>query len=332
MKRSSVHNVPRRAVVALVLVSLGIPMCTLNPDRVGAEDRAKSTETITVAFAPDPSWAQVPVAQAIGAFDAEGVEVKIVTFPTGIQTLDALKAGVVDVATSGDFPSAAAISKDSRIRIIADGSRWKGSGIVARKSSGIAKFDDLADKKVGMPLGTTANYFAMSALNAGGIKVKIVNVRPPEAVAAITTGQIDAMAVFQPTKAKVIEALDNDAIVLPSPGDRYIQHSLYLALDETIKSKRKAITSLLKAIKRADKPLAEGSVGAVNAVMLSTNLSESITKSILAEFEFKTQLQADLARALKKLSDWAQENKLLPADQKIDYTPAIAPDLLQEIE
>lgn len=300
--------------------------CLLAASAQASEPQAKM---LTVGFAPDPSWAQVSVAQALGLFKAEGIDVKVVTFPTGVQTLDALKAGVVDVATSGDFPSAAAIFKDPRIKIIADGSRWNGSGIVARKSSGIVKFGDLAGKKVGMPLGTTANYFAVAALNAGGVTARHVNVRPPEAVAAITTGQIDAMAVFQPAKAKVIEALGADALALPSPGNRYIQHSLYLSLDETIKTKGAAITAFLKAIKRADKPLSEGSKEAVQAVVDATKLEYAMTKSILEEFEFKTILTPALAADMKKLSDWAQENKLLPPDQAADYAAAIAPKLLQ---
>jgi NitT/TauT family transport system substrate-binding protein len=194
---------------------------------------------------------------------------------------------------------------------------------VAHKSSGIIDFSDLAGKKVGVPLGTTANYFAVTALNAGGVKAKLLNVRPPEAVAAITTGEIDAMAVFQPTKAKIIEALGEDAVPLHSPGDRYIQHSLYLALDHTIKTKRKAIVAFLNAIKRADKPLSERSDEAVKAVVDSTKLSNSMTAKILAEFDFDTQLKPELATEMRKLSDWAQENKLLPAGPKVNYSTAI---------
>src|SRR5262245_18670949 len=117
----SVSHIPHKT--SLILVSAMIigtlPLMTYAPSAGAGETSAMS---LTVGFAPDPSWAQVSVAQTIGAYKAEGIEVRIVTFPTGVQTLDALRAGAVDVATSGDFPSAAAIFKDPRIKIVADGS------------------------------------------------------------------------------------------------------------------------------------------------------------------------------------------------------------------
>lgn len=282
---------------------------------------------LTIGHIYGPDWAQVSVAETMGAFKAKGLEVKLVPFPTGVQTLAALTAGAVDVAVSGDFPASSAIAKDSRIRIIAEGSRWKGAGIVARRGAGISAFADLAGKKLGVPLGTTANYFASSALSASNVTARLINMRAAEAIAAITTGEVDAVALFQPEKEKAIKALGTDAIEFPNRN--YVQHSLYLALDDTIKNKGEAVTAFITAIKQADQPLASGSRQAVTTVAKAMGLDEEVMKKVLSEFDYKTELSPTLADDLDKLAAWARSNKLVPPETKPHFRGAIATGPMQ---
>lgn len=321
------HLLPesRRSVLGLLATLLIALPVTIGAGSAIAQTQLPQKLVIGHIYGPD--WAQVSVAEAMGAFKAEGLELKLVPFPTGVQSLAALSAGAVDISVSGDFPASSAIAKDSRIRIIAEGSRWKGASIVARRGAGISAFADLAGKKVGLPLGSTANYFAASALGASNVKARLVNARASEAIAAIATGEVDAVALFQPEKEKALKALGADAIEFPNTS--YVQHSLYLALDDTIKSKGESVTAFIRAIKQADQPLASGSPQAITIVAKAMGLDEEVMKKVFREFEYKTELSPTLADDLEKLAAWARENKLVAGDTKPDFKSATATGPMQ---
>lgn len=289
-----------------------------------AGSNSGGSESLTVGFVVDPSWAQVPVAETEGYFAKHGVDVKVVNFSTGVEALNALKGGQVDVTTAADFPVASAIASDPSMRIIDDGSRWNGQRIVARKDAGITSFADLAGKKIGTPLGTTAHYYAAAGLQASGLEADIEQVNPPAIVAALTRGDIDATSIFEPFQIEAIKALGSDAVVFEAPKLPYSQHSLYLADADTMENDKTAVSDFLAALQEAEVPLEERDPSAVAAVAKATGLEPAITKQILSEFEYKSQLQPSLADTLTEYAEWAQENKFLPSSVQIpDYSQSL---------
>lgn len=78
--------------------------------------------------------------------------------------------------------------------------------LVARNGSGVTRLADLKGKKIGLPFVSTTHFHALVALQAAGVDpqtVKIVNLRPPEILAAWERGDIDATFVWDPVLAKV---------------------------------------------------------------------------------------------------------------------------------
>jgi NitT/TauT family transport system substrate-binding protein len=74
--------------------------------------------------------------------------------------------------------------------------------IVARNDRGIASPGDLKGKKLGVTLGTNADFFADAFLFDHGIdreKVKIIDMKPDEMADALGAGRVDAVATFNPT-------------------------------------------------------------------------------------------------------------------------------------
>jgi ABC-type lipoprotein export system ATPase subunit len=138
----------------------------------GAASRAGE---LTVAWVVDPSWSQVPVAVDLGYSSATGLKVTVVPFLTGAAALEALVGGAVDIANGGDVPTAAAALKNPRLRIVADGSRWEGGCFVARRSSGVSSVADLAGRRIAVPLGSGAHYFATKFLSQAGFTTAAIN-------------------------------------------------------------------------------------------------------------------------------------------------------------
>ncbi len=285
-------------VVAALLALLGsLVACTGSGD--------SDPKTLTVGFVVDPSWAQIPVAQQSGYFTGRGVKVKVVDFATGVEALQALAAHQVDIATAADVPAAAALTRTPSLRIVADGSRWQGSRIVARRSAGVASLNDLSGKSIGTPLGTSAAYFASNALSHGNIGAKLVQVAPPAAVTAATQRNVDAVAIFQPYQAQVEQALGGDAVELA--GGTYDQHSLYLATDTAVSGKSAALSAFFAALNDASAQLGTRAAPAVSAVAAATQLPADLLGRILPEFDYTIQLPADLPGVLAAQANWAKE-------------------------
>ncbi|MDR2281006.1 MAG: ABC transporter substrate-binding protein [Gordonia sp. (in: high G+C Gram-positive bacteria)] len=277
--------------------------------------------TLTVGFVVDPSWAQVPVAADTGLFTSHGVTVKVVNFSSGVEALQAAVAGQVDVTTAADVPTAAALAKSSDIKVVGDGARWAGSRIVARKQSGITTVNDLAGKRIGTPIGTSAGYFASNVLDRSKLDADLVQVAPSAVVTAITRGDVDAVSIFQPYQAQSVQALGSEAVVLD--GGDYRQRSLYLATTKAISGKRDALTKFFQAISDAGRKLVARDPAAVKAVASATNLDEKLLATVLPEFDFTLEL-GDLPVKLRELGEWAKaQGKIDNGTDLPDYNAAI---------
>jgi NitT/TauT family transport system substrate-binding protein len=263
------------------------------------------SKTVTLGFVVDPTWAQVPVAEADGAFRQAGVTVKIIDFDTGPAALEALEAGQVDVATSADVPVAAAYIHDPALRVIADNSAWPGQRIVGSRSAGITSLGDLNGKKLGVPFGTSSEYY-ISALLAShpGIKPILVNVSPADMVTAILDHDVAAVAIFDPYQAQVAERLGAEAVVLGGPV--YVQQGLLLTSTAVLAAKQATLSTFLKALASTDTSLNSGAAGALKTVETATGLPAGLTREVVASFSYTMTLPSDLAVQLTKLANWGK--------------------------
>ncbi|WP_278261947.1 ABC transporter substrate-binding protein [Nocardia sp. AG03] len=286
------------------------------------DSAADDPDTLTVGFVVDPSWAQVPVAAAAGYFGKHGVKVEVVNFPSGIEALQAVAAGQLDVATAADVPSAAVLSKSPSLRVVGDGARWEGSRIIARRDAGITTVADLAGKKIGTPIGTSAAYFAANTLADNGIEAELVQVAPSATVTAATRRDVDAVSIFQPYQAQVVQALGADAVELT--GGSYHQHSLYLAAERAVTTKSAALSAFFAALDDAGRDLRELSDPAITAVATATQLEPGLLRTVLPQFDFTLQLTPDLATKLGELGVWAKGQGKIPASTTLpDYATVL---------
>ena len=312
-----------RRLLAASLTAVAIGASTI----ACASSTTTDASTLTVGFVVDPSWAQIPVAADTGLFAKHGVNVKVVNFQSGVEALQAAAAGQVDITTAADVPTAAVLSRTPTLKVVADGSRWQGSRIVARRSQGITTINDLAGKAIGTPLGTSAAYFIANALAQNKIDAKLVQVSPSAMVTAATQRNVDAVSIFQPYQAQVIEALNSDAVELS--GGTYNQHSLYLATPAAVSGKGKSITAFFAALDEAGTALSQKNAAATAAVAKATQLDPALLSTVLTEFDFTLQLKPDLAQKLTELGEWAKtQGSVDPSTQLPNYADAFDADFL----
>lgn len=141
--------------------------------------------------------------------EATGYKITYRQIGSGAEVVRALASGAVQIGEAGSAPFAAALSQGVPIEVfwILDNIN-EAEALVARKGSGINSVADLKGKKIALPFASTTHFHLLVALERAGIKaneVQILNLRPPEALAAWQRGDIDATFIWNPVLQQVKE-------------------------------------------------------------------------------------------------------------------------------
>ena len=173
-----------------------------------------------------------------GIFLKHGIDLKLKVLATGQQMTNALQAGEVQVIGSAysNYPLAVERGINARGVVGLMGDRTgvysdDPVSIWTRKGSGITKIEDLAGRKVGTPVGGTADEYLGVALTKKGLsreKVNLLNVPPGNLVSALQGGGVDAVAVWEPF-GSMIQSKIPDA-VLVQRGGGYIGYYINMAV------------------------------------------------------------------------------------------------------
>jgi taurine transport system substrate-binding protein len=139
--------------------------------------------------------------------NATGYKITWRKFTGGGDVIRAMASGAVHIGEVGSSPAAAAAAQGLDVKVfwilddIGDAEQ-----LVARNSSGVNSVADLKGKKIGVPFVSTTHYQLLFALQEAGVnprEAQILNMRPPEIVAAWERGDIDATFVWDPALARV---------------------------------------------------------------------------------------------------------------------------------
>lgn len=150
------------------------------------------------------------VARAEGKFDAAtGWTIEWRQFGSGTEVIAAMASGDVQVAELGSSPLTIGASQgvEYQLFMIAQG-LGTAESLIATKTSGITKLEDLKGKNVAVPVGSTAHYSLMGGLAHVGISeadVTIVNLPADQIAAAWDSGQVDAAFIWEPVQNQILQ-------------------------------------------------------------------------------------------------------------------------------
>jgi ABC-type nitrate/sulfonate/bicarbonate transport system substrate-binding protein len=162
-----------------------------------------------------------------GIFLKHGVDLKLKVLATGQEMAKALQAGEAQIIGSAysNYPVAVERGMAARgvVGLMGDRtSRYSDDpvSIWTRKGTGITKLEDLTGKKLGTPVGGTADEYLGVVLKKAGIpreKVNVLNVPPGNLVSTLQGGGVDAVACWEPF-GSLIQAKIPDSLLLMRGG------------------------------------------------------------------------------------------------------------------
>ena len=146
-----------------------------------------------------------------------GKSVEFFKMASGNEVISAMASGSIDISLNGSSPSAAGYSRgvDLQVVYIYDNINDAEALVVNDK---ITAPQDMKGKTIAVPFGSTTHFHMMFALEQFGLDAKVVNVidmSPPDMVAAWERGDIDGGFVWDPALGR----LKAKGHVLLSSGD-----------------------------------------------------------------------------------------------------------------
>jgi NitT/TauT family transport system substrate-binding protein len=205
---------------------------------------------------------------------------------------------------------------------------------VAQKDRGIVKPADLKGKRIGVTLGTNADFFADAFLLAHAIdrkKVKIIDMKPDEMLDALGKGRVDAVSTFNPTLKQLQKGLGSKGAVFF--GETFYTEIFCLAADrEYVKNRPEAIKKVLRALIKAETFVQEHPKEALSLAAEFTKTDKAILDEIWGIFTFRVSLDQALLVDFEDQTRWAIKNKLTVRRDMPNYLDHIYSEGLQAVK
>jgi NitT/TauT family transport system substrate-binding protein len=144
---------------------------------------------------------QIWLADHLGTWKREGLDMELIQFTTGIELFQALVGGSLDVLATGavisNFPA-----RGQGKAFLINNIEFATAQLWVHPDQGVGEIKDLRGKRITTTRGTTAHVFLHRALKSAGLDstkdVEIVNQRMSEAVTSFIAGAVPAVALWVP--------------------------------------------------------------------------------------------------------------------------------------
>ena len=260
--------------------------------------------------------------------------VQIVPVPNGRQAMAQLLHGDVDAATGSETQMLLNSIAEPGIRIIMTlaEARYR---IIARRSAGVRRVEDLRGKKVAATVNTSSQYFLREMLRKAGLlldtDIHFVNLEGPDMPAALKRGDVDAVAIWEPHAQNSLEALGSDAVVFENSSvyrERFNLNTTTRVLQDP--DKRRALVDFLRAVNKTSKRARRQAVETQMQLSPFINTPAATIARVWNQFRFPANLAGDLPAVLGNVEIFvAAVQYRQPRPQKA-LTPLIDETLINE--
>lgn len=249
------------------LVFFVVAFVVIYGQTVTAEGLAPEMTAVTVGMTNDPQiggpWV---IAKEKGFFASEGLtQANVMLFSAGPQSFAPFVSGDLQGDSSGDQVMITQVAGGVPLKLLAVYSEITGVHGMTGNSK-IRSVKDLEGKKVGLQKGSSADWYMRGICKSFGCdisKITILNMAPPEGVAALATGNIDAFAAWQPFLDRSIDAgksqgvhflhYNNTSFFVGAEGPKKVEHSygVFYVTTKFLEANPRTVDAMLRALDKA---------------------------------------------------------------------------------
>ncbi len=294
-------------------------------DNTEAKENSANGELTKITVGVDAGiLAYLPVvAQEKGFFAEQGIDAEFVNFAYGIDTLNAVVLGEVQIGAAYDYAAATRLAQKSNLRLGAsaitnqDDAWWFETTVPDATS-----IADVKGKKVGYMDGTVWEYLWAKEFESAGLSKDDFEMIPfsanSEIITAYASGNVDVAAGQNEVLAQ-LEAIDGRT-VLNTTGDIGATSQAYILADETfIKENSDVFAGYLTALQEAIDYIQTDKEDAAKIIAEYLTLEPKDVESAIDTFKLDIKLTQEDYDHLQNIVDWASDNGVIEPISVADY-------------
>jgi len=270
---------------------------------------AGAADALRVAASRAPVSLPLYVAQRRGFFADEHLDVAIADCIGGTRCLRLLLDDKADIATTSEMPVVLQAFEHADVAIVATIVHASDNlKLIARKASGVTRSEQLDGRRVGVIAGTSAQYTLETHLLNVGVDpqhVTMVPLQAEETVAALQSGRIDAVAVWEPYGYAALHGADPVGLRLPLSGG-YIESYNLVARRSPSAARDDQLARLLRAVERAEQFIQDNPAEAQAILREQLKLDQHFVDWVWAGLGFRMSLDQSLVSTMEGEVRWAQ--------------------------
>lgn len=270
--------------------------------------------SITIALSVDASSVCLYAAAKEGFFERNGVEVKVLTFPTGPAALEAVLSSRADMTQNGQYPLPVAVSKGAKVKAIAQiSTSGLQNGLVA--NADITKPSDLEGKKIGVPFNSTAEYFFYIYTQHYHLdlsKLTIVNVSANQSVIALLHNDIQAFSAWDPFIYQATHTVKGAHVLARSQDDGIMLLRSYAEVTPRIISDPPLARAIVKALIKSGEWCNDHHPELVSLLVNDFKQTEADATLFVSEFDYSAGFDAAARNELSRVSKFLKDNNKVP--------------------
>ncbi len=324
----------RKNIIGIVLtgVAISIALVLFLPFQKKPEQEAAADKIILAAYQGDTGL-MVYLAEELGYFQQQGLDVEFLYYETGKHAADALLADEADIATSAEAVLVSNSFAHPELRILSTIAIFKTNGLVVRKDKGIHTLQDLKGKKVGVTRKSAGEYNLSVLLTFNALQmndVELVDLTPGEIVDAVVEGDIDAGFTWEPNLYNAKKALNENAMIFKDdvPEIRF----LLLSKARWLENNPGVAARFIKALHLAEIYIQQHPEETKAFAMERFGYSKEFLRASWQDYRFAIQLPQLLLNILEEQAKWRMESGMTDAEMMPNYLDYIYADALHEVK
>ena len=294
------------AATALLLIALGC-------QKEAGSRYSGPVEKITFGVASIDASSLFYIADALGMFKNNGLDVTMTEYPAGLLAADDLLQDRLDVVTASEFVVVNKHLLHPDVRVLASIARADSHEVIALKDRGITEPAHLKGKRIAVTRHSSGDFFLGTFLTNHEItaeSVTFVDLAPPGILTALSAGTVDAAMTWEPTVAKIKERLGPNAVHWPGQCGRGY-YMVLLTRDDFTRKRPRAAERLIGALLEAEKYVSEHPREAQELIARRLGYDIALLQSLWSRCDFRVRLDQDLLILMEDEAKWAIRSKHL---------------------
>lgn len=282
-----------------------------------------------IATGADPSLGTFYVAKVGGFFDRNGLDVQLKTGSSGSAMVPFLVQNQVQAVLAAEQAGLVTFAVDNNVVVSTQAMQMlRYFGLVARN---VDNLEGLKGKKVGVPIGSAGDVFwraLVTKLNLNPKDYTIVPVEPPEMLAALERGNVDAISAWEPWVSRTVQALPNTKVLRDNEGIIHTRNYVYVNREWAEKN-ADAAARFMRALAEATELIRTNPDEAAKQISSFLKMDQAFTKELIGKVDFDLLLDQASVDYLKTVEAQLRDAGRLKV--AIDWNRFIYPDIARKV-